>query len=337
MTTIRARVPSRIDFLGAGTDAPPFSAEHGGAVLNASISRAVTCTLEVGPHLSGVEINSLDFGVSLRAESVDTLEFNGQLDLLKAAVKRSGLCAPFRMWTEMDLPPQSGLGASGAMNVGVIAACRYALGQPIDPGFIVEEANAAERLDLGYPGGKQDPCGAAYGGINCFEFRDPQVIMHPINLAPELIAELEYRLLLVYTGVSHVSGNIHGDIKAAYADDASPCKRAMFSLKQVGLEGLDVLRRGDLITFGKMLSENWRYHQDLHPSCNNDHLRQVYQTAEEIGIIGGKTCGAGGGGCVVFFCAEGKKVELAKALEPLGCQVLHFNFDFQGIRVWALE
>lgn len=337
MPIIRARVPSRIDFLGGGTDAPPFCIEHGGAVINASVSRYVTCTIELGADIQGVEIYSRDFDQTVRAASVEALEFDGHLDLIKAGVKRSGLSGAFRMVTEMDLPPQSGLGASGALNVAVIAACLRAQNKPIEPMAVIEEANLAERIDLGLPGGSQDACSAAFGGVNCFEFKGKEINRIPLELTREQLAELEHRLFLVYTGVSHVSGNIHADIKKDYADDNSPCKKAMFALKDLGYQGLDLLRRGDLKGFGRALSENWKYHKDLHASCTNDHLNEIFRTAEQIGIVGAKTCGAGGGGCVVFYCAEGKKTPLYQALRKLGCEPMHFTFDMQGIVTWAVE
>ncbi len=337
MKLIRSRAPSRIDFLGGGSDAPPFSTEHRGFTLNGAINRYATCTLELGDHLRGVEIRSLDMHAMAQAGDVDELEFSGPLSLLNAAIRRSGVRGPFRLTTEADVPPQSGLGASASITAAVIAACFQALGRPVDPLEVTELAFAAERLDLGLAGGKQDQCGAAWGGIRCYEFKDPQVIVHEPGLTKGQIFELEHRLLLVYTGVTHLSGNIHSDIKAAYHDENSPCKKAMFSLAKLGREGLDVLRRGELAAFGQLLNENWKYHQDLHASCTNERLREVYGVAEKVGIVGAKTCGAGGGGCVVFYCHEGKKRELAEALHNAGCQLMHFSFDFNGVQAWEVK
>lgn len=336
MSVFRARVPSRIDFLGGGSDAPPFSTEHGGAVLNAGTTRYATCTLEVGNHLTGSEIHSLDIDKVVHADSAEELAIDGQLDLIKSAIKRSGLTGRFRMRTEADLPTQSGLGASASIGVAVLAACRLAQGASLDVREIVGESFAAERIDLGLPGGKQDMCGAAFGGIHMFEFQDPDWTAHSVGLSDAQIAELETRLLLVYSGASHVSDNIHADIKAAYADETSPTKQAMYGLKRIAHEGLDLLRTGRLDDFGALLNENWKYHKDLHPSCTNDRLEEIYATAGRYGIIGGKTCGAGGGGCVVFYCKDGSKRELAAVLETIGCQPMHFTIDRGGLCAWQV-
>jgi D-glycero-alpha-D-manno-heptose-7-phosphate kinase len=127
----RARAPVRIDFLGGGTDCPPFSAEFGGAVVNAGISRYVYATVELGGEC--VRLVSKDFGVRVEASDVDALPMDGTLDLLKACVKRCELRTGFTLTTESDLPPESGLGASGAVSVAVLAAMRHAAGEPVEP------------------------------------------------------------------------------------------------------------------------------------------------------------------------------------------------------------
>jgi len=334
MAIYKARATVRIDFLGGGSDAPPFCLEHGGGVINGGLNRYAIATLEVGPHLSGVEIRSLDLNAVVRAASVAALEFNGELDLIKAALRRGGLDGPLRLTTESEAPPQSGLGASASVLVSILAACRLALGQPWDRARLADEATIAERGDLGLAGGAQDHYGAAFGGLHYYRFTDQGTTVHDLAISKDLVAELEHRLLLVYSGMTHLSGNIHADIKAAYRDDASPCKQAMFGLARIAREGCDVLRRGDLRAFAQLLNENWRYHKDLHFSCTNEHLDQIYATARRHGMIGGKTCGAGGGGCLVFFCEEGRKAELRDALAPLCCQPMPFSFDFQGVYAW---
>ena len=334
MKRFRARTPVRIDFLGGGSDAPPFSVEHGGSVLNAGITRYAICTLEMDDSVKGIEIRSRDLNHSVSAESVKALEFNGELDLIKAAVKRTGIKEPFRLITEVDAPPQSGLGASAAIVVSVIAACLTAQGEHCVPLELVHEANCAERHDLGLAGGSQDPCGAAFGGIHYFEFLDPDIRVCPVEISPEMLAELQHRLLLVYSGVSHLSDSIHDDIKSAYADDNSACKDAMFELAALPKQGKKALEDGDLNRFAELLADNWAAHRKLHPSCTNSDLERFYDIAAQYNVLGGKTCGAGGGGCIVFVCAEGTKYELAKALERENGLIVPFSFDQHGAFAW---
>lgn len=333
----RARAPVRIDFFGGASDVPPFSKEYGGAVVNVALARYATCYLELGGGLEGVELQSNDLVQTVRAASVEALAFDGRLDLLKAALKRSGLTGPLRLVTDSDVPAQSGLGASASVAICVLAACAHAAGEPQDHKRLVDLAYRIEREDLGIAGGRQDQCAAALGGFRFYRFNDPDFSSTPLMLSPEQLAELEHRLVLIYTGVQHLSGNIHDDIQRDYRDDASPCKRAMFGLAKLAEEGRQVLEAGDLKRFTDCLDENWRLHRDLHASCTNDHLDRIYRIARENGALGGKTCGAGGGGCVVFFCAEGRKRQLIRSLTEIGCHYMPFSFDHAGALAWAID
>jgi D-glycero-alpha-D-manno-heptose-7-phosphate kinase len=153
-------------------------------------------------------------------------------------------------------------------------------------------------------------------------------------LQQSTIFELEKNSLLVYVGESHVSGNIHSDIRSAYDLTDSPTKRAMSELKRLADLGREALLRGDLYVFAQLLNENWRWHKELHPSCTNKTLEDVYTLALSNGAVGGATCGAGGGGCVVLICEDQKRHTLAKLLSARGYQLIDFVFNFNGVQVW---
>ena len=50
--------------------------------------------------------------------------------------------------------------------------------------------------------------------------------------------------------------------------------------------------------------------------------------------MGGKALGAGGGGCLLFYCEPDREHVLRKALEARGVQVIEFNFDARGLQTW---
>src|SRR5439155_4692976 len=76
----------------------------------------------------------------------------------------------------------------------------------------------AEREELGIGGGTQDQYAAAYGGANFMEFHGSAVMVSPLALAPHVVAELEKPLVLCYTGVSRVSGDIIDVVVGAYQE-----------------------------------------------------------------------------------------------------------------------
>src|SRR5438552_7150413 len=88
-TTIRAKAPLRISFAGGGTDVPPYPEREGGCVLNATINSFAWGSLQPR-HDGEIHLESADLGVALKYAANSNIEFDGQLDLAKAAILRMG-------------------------------------------------------------------------------------------------------------------------------------------------------------------------------------------------------------------------------------------------------
>ena len=56
------------------------------------------------------------------------------------------------------------------------------------------------------------------------------------------------------------------------------------------------------------------------------------------GAEAAKVCGAGGGGCIAFLCAEGRKSDVERALsEEEGAEVLDWKISREGLVVNVTE
>ncbi len=63
----------------------------------------------------------------------------------------------------------------------------------------------------------------------------------------------------------------------------------------------NALLKGDLNSFAELLNANWENQKALHPSVTNDQIDRLFNVALSNGALGGKACGAGGGGCLLFL------------------------------------
>jgi len=330
----RARAPVRIDLAGGWTDVPPFSAEVGGAVVNAAINRYAYATLLPRPD-ERIQIVSADFDQFLEVRSFRDLEYDGKLDLIKAAVRRLGIQRGMDIFVRCDAPPGSGTGSSASIGVALLGLLNLLQGDRLSPRKIAELAHLLETEELHVAGGKQDQYAAAVGGVNFLEFNDPAVAVSPLRLAQGVVNELEKHLVLCYTGKSRVSGNIISAVMNAYQQGVPSTTRALHRLKEIAREMKSALLRGDLAAFGRLLSENWACQKALHPSVTNPQIDVLFELALANGAIGGKALGAGGGGCLLFFCQGDREHLVRRKLAEAGTQIIDFNLDFHGLETWA--
>src|ERR1700719_266748 len=199
---VRARTPLRLSFGGGGTDVSPYVDTHGGCVLNATISRYVYGTL-VPKSERSIGFRSFDYGTVVYWTQEEHFQFDGQMDLVKAVLKRFEVdkfrTEGFDLFVHADAPPGSGLGSSSTFTVALIGLFRELLGLPITSAGMAKLAYDIERNDVGIKGGRQDQYAAAFGGFNFMEFHGEEVVVTPLRVSPFVINELEYSLMLCYT------------------------------------------------------------------------------------------------------------------------------------------
>jgi D-glycero-alpha-D-manno-heptose-7-phosphate kinase len=55
-------------------------------------------------------------------------------------------------------------------------------------------------------------------------------------------------------------------------------------------------------------------------------MDELFAAGADAGALGGKACGEGGGGCLLFLCAEGKRQAVEDALHARGGEPVAFEF-----------
>ena len=72
----------------------------------------------------------------------------------------------------------------------------------------------------------------------------------------------------------------------------------------------------------------------LAPNITTPHMDRLVEIALKNGAEAAKVCGAGGGGCIAFLCAEGRKESVTRALsEERDVQVLDWRFAPEGLTI----
>jgi D-glycero-alpha-D-manno-heptose-7-phosphate kinase len=333
---LRARAPLRVSFAGGGTDVPPYPAEQGGLVLSATINRYAYGTLRPREDRQiGIQSLDLDAVASIALEDVRP---NGdRLDLIRAAVHKLASDSPrgFDLFLHSAAPPGSGLGSSSAVVVTLVGLLSAHMKMPLTDYEKARLAYTVEREDLGLKGGTQDQYAAVFGGFNFMEFREDDVIVNPLRIAPDTIHELEYNLLLCFTGGTRVSDHIIDDQTSRYRSQESSTLDGLQVQKELAMEMKNALLQGNLTEFGALLDRAWTYKKMMSPKITNDHIDELYDEAMRQGALGGKVTGAGGGGYMLLYCHYDTKHKVHAALSALGAEAIDFQFDHAGLTGWS--
>jgi len=329
----RCRAPIRLDLAGGWTDVPPFSRDEGGAVVNATINRYTYATL-IPRDDETIEITSADFDQFLSVRNFRELEYDGNLDLIKAAIQKLGIETGLSLFVRCDAPPGSGTGSSASIGVALIGLLNMLQDNRLSCYEVARLANLLETEELGISGGKQDQYASAIGGFNFMEFQDPAVNVSPLHLDSGVVAELEKHLVLCYTGKSRLSGTLIDTVMGAYVAGRAETVTALRRMRDIAIEMKSALLKGEIGEFGLLLQENWENQKRLDSSITNAQIDALFDAATAAGAVGGKALGAGGGGCVLFLSKPDCEHRVRRALEDVDVQVMDFNFEFGGLHAW---
>ncbi|MHB8509170.1 MAG: GHMP family kinase ATP-binding protein [Candidatus Dormibacteria bacterium] len=308
-------------------------------MLNATIHRHAYASLRL-PADDGIALRVLgDLEVGLFHPDHPE-QRGGKFDLVKACLRRyqaetGSSDTALNVYSETEAPPGSGLGSSSALVVATLAALWHWRRLPLDRYELAQLAWQVERHDAGVPGGLQDQYASSFGGFNFIEFHSStDVVVNPLKIDPLIVRELEYNLLLVFTGTTRVSAGIIDSQIRNYVDHNRGVEAAMSQMKALAIEAKKALLKGQLDDLGRILHEEWQEKKRTAPLVSTKRIDELYSYALAAGAIGGKVSGAGGGGYMFLYCPFDKRATVSKRLSEAGCTVSAVAFEFEGIQTW---
>jgi len=335
-----SKAPCRIGLAGGGTDVSPYSDLYGGIILNATIDLYATAVLI--PRNDGkIIINAINTNKKLEFESKAVLEEDDdvrlQIGVYNHIVKNfTKKAMSFELITTMDVPTGSGLGTSSTLTIAIIGAFKEWLQLPLGEYDISQMAVTIERKELKMAGGKQDQYAATFGGFNYMEFyENDRVVVNPLRIKQTLIQELNYHLLLLYTGTKRESSKIIDLQRTNFTNNKTIAVQASSQLKQQAIKMKELLLKGKLSEIGSLLHECWEQKKHLADGISNPQIENIYNVAINAGAIGGKISGAGGGGFMIFYCPNNTKYEVIQKLMDIGVNNQPYNFQEKGLKTWT--
>jgi D-glycero-alpha-D-manno-heptose-7-phosphate kinase len=337
---VRARAPLRLGFGGGGTDVSPYCDQHGGYILNATIDRYAYAILEE-TNDQKVEFIASDQQRRWVGPAAPELGKDGELGLHRAVYDRvvrdcnQGRPLSLRMTTYCDAPAGSGLGSSSTLVVAMLKAYQELLTLPFGEYETASLAYDIERVDMGLAGGKQDQYAATFGGFNFMEFYgEGRVIVNPLRIKNWILSELEVSTLLYFTGISRHSAKIIDEQRRNIEEDSSEALEAMHGLKKQAVAMKEAILKGDFELLAKSMRQSWAAKKRTAQNITNPVIEGVLARAMEGGARAAKVSGAGGGGYIIVIVDPARRVEVIRALQSCGGDVMNCRFTKQGTEGW---
>ncbi len=322
---IIVRSPLRITLGGGGTDLPSYYREFGGFLIAAAIDRYVYITL----HETFVDDLIVKYSKLERVPEAAKLShpiIREAMSFMKMDGKR------LELTSMADIPAGTGLGSSGSFTTALLKTLHAHNKHLVHPEELAEQACHIEIDRLGEPIGKQDQYIAAYGGVTCFEFREnDKVEAYPLRMTAETRDNLEDNLVLFFTGYSRRAGSILAEQNTKTKGSDGSMINNLHFVKDLGQRSKTAIESGNLEVFGQLMHEHWTYKKQRSSGMSNPEIDGWYDLAMRNGAVGGKLIGAGGGGFLIFYTED--KRRLRHVMREAGMAEVRFRFDFEGTKV----
>jgi D-glycero-alpha-D-manno-heptose-7-phosphate kinase len=230
-----------------------------------------------------------------------------------------------------DIPAGTGLGSSGSFTTALLKALHAYQKNLVHPDELAAQACEIEIDRLGEPLGKQDQYISAFGGVTCFRFhQDERVEAWPLRASAETLHSLEDNLMLFFTGFTRSASCLLKDQDDKTKNKNSQMLKNMEFVKELGVRSLEAIQSGDLHTFAELMNVHWEHKRGRTKGMSNDCIDLWYGIARKNGALGGKLIGAGGGGFLLFYTEDHRR--LRRAMTQCGVREVRFRFDFEGTK-----
>ena len=330
---IEARAPTRIDLAGGTLDIWPLYLFHEGAMtVNCAITRYARCTIEVHPRRNGIELVSRD---THRAESFRSLAAlerakHYRLPLVAQLIRYFRPRQGFALSTDSEAPAGAGIGGSSAMAVALCAALDRLTGAGFSRVGWIHISRDVEAIVIAVPTGTQDHYPPAFGGASVIHLEPGGERREPLGVD---LNELERRLVVCYTGKPRQSGINNWRVFQAHINGDRVIRRNLAEITAIARDMRVALERGRWEEAGRLMREEWEFRRRSLPTISTPTIDRIIAGARRAGALGGKVCGAGGGGCVTLLIEPGERAGVEAAVAANGGELLPMRIDRRGVRV----
>lgn len=330
---IETSAPTRVDLAGGTIDIPPLFLFHeGAATVNFAVSMLAHCRIETRDD-DRVILRSIDQEQTVQTtlDKIGELRDLPKLELLSKLVYFFRPEVGFEMTTRSEAPAGAGLAGSSTLNIACIGALNRLVGDRYAPERFIPIAANVECQVIRVPTGFQDYYSAQYGGAASIHFGPEGIRREGLDIDLET---LERRTAVLYTGEPRNSGTNNWEITKRHIDGDREIFEIFDGIRDTSISLRKALLEGDWDAVGEIIKEAHPARKRLSPNITTPHMDHLIDVALANGAIAPKVCGAGGGGCIAFYCEDGRRGDVEAALAAQdGARVLDYNIVRDGLKL----
>ncbi len=330
---IESSAPTRVDLAGGTIDIWPLYLFHPGATtVNFGINLRASCRIETRDD-GRIILESRDRKVAFETElaAIEDLIREERLELISKLVHFFKPQTGFHLIANSEAPAGAGLAGSSALNIACIGALNRLVGNRYPHSKFITIAANVETTVIRVPAGFQDYYSAFYGGASCIHFRVDGIEREFLDVD---MATLERRIAICYTGEPRLSGTNNWEITKNHIDGDPELFKLFDGIRDSAVQIRSAMLAQDWERVSQVMRDSHPTRKRLAPNVTTPQMDKLVEKALANGAEAAKVCGAGGGGCIAFFCAEGRRQEVERALATEeGVEVLDWKIDAEGLTV----
>jgi D-glycero-alpha-D-manno-heptose-7-phosphate kinase len=330
---IESSAPTRVDLAGGTIDIWPLYLFHPGAMtVNFALSLRARVRIETRAD-DRIILESRDRGVRLETtlDRFDELARDEKLAMVSKMVHFFRPEVGFHLTAHSEAPAGAGISGSSALAIALIGALNRLVGDRYEERQFIGIAANIETTVIKVPAGLQDYYPAFYGSASCIHL-DPDGVDREHLAIDE--SEIERRFVICYTGEPRLSGINNWDSFKRHIDGDAELFTIFERIRDAAVQMRGALLAGDWNAVAETMRTAYPNRKRLAPNITTPQMDRLVAKALANGAEAAKICGAGGGGCIAFLCAEGRKQDVESALAgEEGAEILKWKVSRAGLKV----
>ena len=299
---IVSRSPLRVSLFGGGSDFREYFNANGGAVLSIAIN-----------HFTYVIIKKcfepLVYVNWSKYREVCNNSNEVKHDLIRESLLLAGIQTGVEVTCLSDVPGGgTGLGSSSSFMVASLNAAFNFVGIQKSNFELGELACKIEIDLLKKPIGVQDQYISALGGFQFLEFKNNNQIINN-NLYNKSLDKVWENFYLIYTEQSRKSDSVLVEQKHNVSKNEGQLKQIV----ELAYKAKGYFINKEYDELGFLLDQAWNIKKQLSSNISNKIINEMYSFGLSSGATGGKLCGAGNGGFLLFYVPRSNHIGFEKA------------------------